>query len=159
MARKYTLSSSSDEDFQLIGIASQLRDYRLCHQLNKKLYLHLEKLDDLNAETAQEGTFGNFPFFHYRKPENYIDFFLIANKSAEGILLPDLKEVDYFLVIHGPFPNESLDRFLKTSKSLPGVQLSFLIDITKPKKIDAFLMELELHVLSQMSKEKGKGRK
>jgi hypothetical protein len=156
MARKYTLSASSDEDFQLIGIATQLRDYRLCHQLNKNLYLELEKLDDLNAELSQEGTFGNFSFFHYRKPENFIDFFLIANKSSDGILLPELKQADYFLVIHGPFPNESLDRFLKTSKSLPGVLASFPIDISKPKKIDTFLMELELHVLTQMSKGKGK---
>jgi len=154
MAKKFTLDSQAEEEFHILGIATQLKDYRLCHQLNKNLYLEFEKIDDLKAELSSPDMLGNFSFYRYQNPENFIDFFLIANKSPDGVLLPDLRQADFFLVAHGPFSRESQDRFLKTTKKLTGVLAAFRIDISKPKKIDTFLTELELHVISCESKSK-----
>ncbi|MEI6575478.1 MAG: IPExxxVDY family protein [Bacteroidota bacterium] len=156
MVKKLSSEPYSAEEFHILGIATQLRDYRLCHQINKTLYLDLEKIDDLSAELSDEKTLGYFSIYRFQKPENYIDFFLIANKSPDGILLPDLRQADFFLVIHGPFSKESQDRFIKTAKTIPGVLAAFRIEITKQKKIDNFLGELEMHMIAYESKGKGK---
>lgn len=159
MAKKYTLDSQAEEEFHILGIATQLKDYRLCHQLNKNLYLEFEKIDDLKAELSSPNSAGNFSCYRYQNPENFIDFFLLANKGPDGILLPDLRQADYFLVALGPFSRESQDRFLKTTKKITGVLAAFPIDIPKLKNIQSFLTELQMHVITCESKGKSMRRK
>lgn len=148
MAKKYLLSNEPETLNFIIGIAGMLKDFRLTYHLNKSLYLNLVKKDDLFADIRQNGQNSAFPFFIYEEPHSFLTFNLIGNKSPEGYLLPEFKQADYLLLINGPFPKESMERFLKSIRSIPSVLTAYKIDINKYKKLESFLTEIELHNIS-----------
>ena len=109
------LTLELEDDFALIGIHSSEEDYRLAYLLNKHLNMHLirfhEALDFENS-TAQ------FPLFEYKDEKNFLNYYLINNthlhfvdqENMESLfggnytmsyLVPEKKNVDYFLKIEG----------------------------------------------------------
>lgn len=148
MARKFILTDEPETFHYLIGIAGMIKDFRLCYHLNKDLYINLIKKDDLLANMNKDGEPTAFPFFFYEEPHSFLNFNLIGNKSPEGVLVPEFWQADYLLVINGPFPKESMERFLKSIRVIPSVLTAFQIDLKKFKKSDTFFSEIELHTIA-----------
>ena len=110
MAKKLQLRSEPESEYQLIGIVCMLKDYRLTYHLNKHLFLDLVKKDDLNAEAINPGKAVNISFYYFEETGNRIKFYLIGNKNENGMLLSEFRQADYFLLINGLFPSESMDK-------------------------------------------------
>jgi len=129
---KKFLKLELDFDFILISITSQLRDYRLCHYLNKALGFDFRKIDDHEIIFI-----GQSPKF-YSRYLYYIEevtpfYYLISNKSPEGYLIPELKGSDYFVVIKDFIDDEDLDLFIQKARNIPDVQAIVELDPTKLK--------------------------
>ncbi|ADY53299.1 hypothetical protein Pedsa_2758 [Pseudopedobacter saltans DSM 12145] len=131
MNKKF-LKLELDFDFILLSITSQLRDYRLCHYINKALDFNFEKVDD------HEITFvGQSPKF-YSKYLYYIEevtpfYYLISNKGSDGYLIPELKGSDYFVIIKDFIDDEDLQYFIQTARNIPDIQAIVELDPTKLK--------------------------
>lgn len=88
-----------DYDFFLIGIFCHHKDYRLAWMLNKYLELDLSKSKDyIMFNKEQEQKFSMYV--------DYIDnqelyYYLISNRGENGLLIPERKDVDYFLMVDG----------------------------------------------------------
>ena len=147
MAKKLQLRSEPESEYQLIGIVCMLKDYRLTYHLNKHLFLDLVKKDDLNAEAINPGKAVNFSFYYFEETGNRIKLYLIGNKNENGMLLSEFRQADYFLLINGLFPSESMDKYLKTIRDLPSVMTAYKIDVNKYKKLDTFFSDIELHTI------------
>jgi hypothetical protein len=99
---KFILDSGEDEevDFLLIGISSHAKIYRLCWSLNQTMKLKL-----VNSNTAIElvdskkKIKNSFEVYEYLDEEQRIHFHVIPNKSSNGFLLPELKHVDYIMLL------------------------------------------------------------
>lgn len=148
MVTKFRLSDESESDYLLIGIAGAIKDYQLVYHLNKSLLLHLAKMEDFRAEVRKNEPQVPFSFFLYEDSHRFLDFFLISNKSTEGVLLPDFKQADYLLMMKGPVSNEYLKEILKTSRGIPSILTAFKINTEKIKQIDTFYSEIELHSIA-----------
>lgn len=109
------LTLELEDDYLLIGIHSTEEDYRLAYLLNKHLktklirFKHPLDFKDSNAE---------FPLFEYKDENNFMNYYLINNKhlqlvnnQQEGLfkgnystityLIPEKKNIDFFLKIEG----------------------------------------------------------
>ena len=120
MAKKILKVFGGDEfDFLLFGIVSQQREYRLCHFLNQRLSLTLQrdKKDYEIMKPKNRQTLG-FALFRY-EPEDKARFFLFANKTTGGFLIPDLKKMDYFLLIKDYQNQVNAELLLQEIKSIP----------------------------------------
>lgn len=131
MNKKF-LKLELDFDFILISITSQLRNYRLCHYLNKVLNFDFVKIEDHEISLK-----GQSPKF-YSKYLYYIEditpfYYLISNKSPDGYLIPELKGSDYFIIIKDFIDDEDLTFLIQTAKSIPDVQALVELDPTKLK--------------------------
>ena len=118
--QRLVLDSFVDDDYELIAIHCSLASYRLAFLLNKTLNLRLYRThEDINFEYSD--LTANFPLYTYYNDFQYSTYSLFANKCrmrarsekkvSEGLfamekdtyitkyLIPELKNVDYFLKI------------------------------------------------------------
>ena len=106
---KVTLKYELDLDFILIAITSSLKDYRLCHFINKFAGLNLAKTDDHEVWVSPVGRafFSRYAGFSEITDTEY---YLLANKGAEGgFLIPEMRHSDYFLLVKNFIDDEDLE--------------------------------------------------
>ncbi len=92
------LDAEDPFDFILVGIACQHKDYRLCHELNKVLEIELARDADYEIFNGKRMEKLTFSFYRYKNEEDD-RYFLISNKGKPGVLIPEQKQIDYFLMI------------------------------------------------------------
>jgi hypothetical protein len=118
---KKFLKLELDFDFILIAVTSQLKDYRLCFNVNKFTETDFRKTEDLIVNF--KGTASKYFSKYVHRPLNSeCEFFLIANKGTEGFLIPEMKEADYFILIKDFIDEEDLEFFLSRLKLVKDIQ-------------------------------------
>lgn len=128
---KLTLKYEPDLDFVLIAITAPLKDYRLCLKINNQLAFNLCRTDEL------EVPFNAAPFYfnryHYQPLQGGTEFYLLANKGAEGFLVPEMKKVDYFLLIRNYIDADDLLHIIAGLNKIPEVLVAAEVDPRKLK--------------------------
>jgi hypothetical protein len=125
---RYTLEEDLSLNFILIGISSHYHDYRLCWAINKTLDFDLERVDnEIIVHKRNNLPLLTFSSFSFICPESEVMFELISNRNAEGFLIPEMKQADYFLKIDDYY-SESISELLQKLKSISMVNMAFQID-------------------------------
>jgi hypothetical protein len=125
---KHTLEIEYDYDFVLIGISSHEKDYRICWALNNKLELSLVKAEPLEIKDKKQDEHSHFSLFSFDRPDEFMEYFVIANRSEQGLLIPEQKQMDYFFVIRGEIEDDEVMEMIKKIKEINFVQTAFRID-------------------------------
>ena len=130
---KTYLKLSLDLDFILVAITASLKDYVFCHQVNKHLEFNFEKVDDhevfFNIDEPPLA-FSKYYFF-IEQGEN--DCFILNNRNREGFLIPELPNVDYFMIIQQYLDKEDLNYIVSGLNKLPDIQVAVVVDPLKLK--------------------------
>ena len=113
---KLTLKFEPDLDFILIAITVPLKDYRFCYKLNKQLNREFYRIEELELQFNIDEEPFYFSRYFYQDTNTENEFFLLANKGSEGFLIPEMKTVDYFLLIYNFFDEEDLQHLLLDAK-------------------------------------------
>jgi len=143
-------------DFVLVGISSSLRDYRLCHFISKntglafkrgkedyldhKGYVKEKDRDEMDyhiifEKTKQKGTLTHyFTIYRYCDSNFEFEFYLLNNRSSEGgLLVPELPNFDYFLIIKHYIDPEDLKALMDEVKAINEVMFTKELDPTSLK--------------------------
>ena len=129
MNRK-TLKFEIDLDFVLVAITTSLRDYRLCYHINKRLNFNFTKSSDL--EIIKEGMPVYFSLYQFHWEASDTDFYFIANKGSDGYLIPEMRKVDYFIMIRNYIADDELEKLVTDLNKIQEIVAAVKID---PKKI------------------------
>jgi hypothetical protein len=82
----HKITHDVDRSFELLGIATSIRDYKLC---------------DTTVAGKDRATPSTFPVFSAYQEVSDETFLLFVNKTSSGILLPEAASFDYLLKIVG----------------------------------------------------------
>jgi hypothetical protein len=93
----YHLDSAIEFDFELVGISSHEKDFRLCWALNKALGWNLVRMEDVVLD-SKDGESSHARFV-YVDPANKMTYTLIENTAPEGTLIPEKAQFDFLLLI------------------------------------------------------------
>lgn len=96
---KHTFKLEEDYDFEIIGVSCHTKNYKLCWTINNALAINLIRLNDFDILKKKEIL--SFSFYEYIDKKNNIEYYLIANKSELGYLIPEKRSVDYFIILKG----------------------------------------------------------
>jgi hypothetical protein len=131
---KLTLDWCDDElfNFLLIGIASHSKDYKLCYNINKYLNFDFCRTTNDYSITIKEENF-SFPMYEYIDDENLLEFYLFANKSKNGYLIKEFKNIDYLFMIKGNIDIVEVNEYIDKLKEVNGVLTAFPINIDELK--------------------------
>jgi hypothetical protein len=147
MAKKILLENRPGPTlFTLLGISCHLRDYQLTFQMNGILELGFVKEED----------FQDFSFFFCRDDNGFNAYYLLGNRGPESILVPEMKQTDYLLLVEGPFNKGQKDRMLKNIKGIGQVLTAYEVNLGQVKNFDVLLNELELHFMNIHKEKKTK---
>lgn len=141
MAKKqtHTLDFTPDFDFVVIAIYCAYRDYKLCADLNKTLGYSLEKKPDLEMKMSKRSTTSHFPYFLFLTDDEE-EIYLISNKASNHLFIPELKQVDYFIVIKNISRFTDIDQLVKNTLSIKIISSAQELDPTAIKSAENFLM-------------------
>lgn len=128
---KFKLTIEYDYDFALVGISCHEKDYRIAWAINTKLKIELRKAEDLKIELKKNTSPTLFPFYEFIDEEGFREYFLIGNRGGKGLLIPEQKQVDYFLMIRGTYNDADKISLLKQLKDINIVLAAYDIDANK----------------------------
>lgn len=119
---KVLLKYDFDFDFVLIAISCPLKDYRLCHFINKHTGLQLARSADYTVFIPQYGEICEFSCFTHVPEGEEVEFYLFSNKAeGNGYLVPEMKTSDYFLMIRNFIDDEDLEHLITALNDIPDV--------------------------------------
>ena len=124
---KLVLDIDFDFDFSLFGVSSHVANYRIAWGMNKLFEIDLERVDDIDL-SFDSNKKGNFSLYRYNDDESYTTFHLLSNRCDIGYLIPELKQIDYFIQYWGPMSNKELFSFKDELREIPSVLASIQIN-------------------------------
>lgn len=138
--QKTYLKLTLDLDFVLIAVTASLKDYILCHKINSTLGFNFEKVDDHEIYLQNEESPQHFSRYYYLAEQGEIEYYLINNRNGEGFLIPEMNNVDFFIIIHQYIDKEDLSYLINGLNKLAEVQVAVKIDPAKLKSKENLLM-------------------
>lgn len=135
---KLTLDLEYDFDFVLIGVSCHAPDYRLSWALNKNFELDLERKDDIDLQLGKTEK-GFFSFYGFNDEESHTTINLISNRCSGGYLIPEMKQMDYFLQYWGPYSDEEISDFVSEIRNISLVLTAITVDPMDLKSRDNLL--------------------
>ncbi|HZY78051.1 MAG TPA: IPExxxVDY family protein [Cyclobacteriaceae bacterium] len=134
-------------DFELTGLISSVRGYKLAWEINHALGVNLARKDDLKM-TTKEGEFF-FTFFSHQSAVNTVNLF--RNRSNEGpaasasgfenkgiFLVPEHSHLDYILYSKGDEEMHS-KRLQEVLRNIPSIELVASLPLAALKSKDNFI--------------------
>lgn len=162
--QRLVLDTIAEDDYDLIAIHCTLASYRLAFILNKHLNLQLfRKKKDINFK--YDTVSANFPLFQYHDHFKYNTYSLLGNKfrtkidtsnassattdlfpMVEGLyatkyLIPELKNVDYFLKIEAETSEFSCKSLTTQLLTITQVITAYTVDYSQLKSKNNLILE------------------
>ena len=86
-----------------------------------------------------------FPLFFDETPQLLLQYFLIVNKTPEGILFDQPKNLDLLFLLKNVGGQADPEEIISSVKKIPMVQAAYLLDDKLGKRAPAIFYDLEMH--------------
>ncbi|MEB2785393.1 IPExxxVDY family protein [Algoriphagus persicinus] len=128
-------------DFELLGLVSPVRDYKMAWLINRELDLDMIKSDDLLLEFLTLPSLKISQYF-LSLPHGFVQ--LLRNKALNSTnqvsyLIPELKSMDYFLLVQDETFQISINTFAKQLAKNRYIQNVMKLDVSKLKSKENLL--------------------
>lgn|ERR1035437_4076639 len=148
MSKKIFLDIRSEPAiFTLIGISCHVKDYRISFLLNKHLGSDFLKMEDLKIALNNKKDPTEFSLYYYYDEDYFNTYYLVANRSQEFVLAPEIKQVDFLLIVEGEFRKAQKDRLIKSIRKIPNVLTAYEIKFAEIKNYETLLNDMEMHFM------------
>lgn len=124
---KKILNTELDLKFHIVAITTELKGYRLCFLINKFLNMGFERMELDYCITNLEGITKFFSKFYFKNSWDN-EYFILANKGLQGILIPELKSTDYIMLLKNYYDKEELIITLAGLRQIHEIQIAVQIN-------------------------------
>lgn len=138
------ISDSGEYDFLIAGIATGLKDYKLCFEINRTLGMELASHDDVMHPAGRPGAFTIHSHYHCRGQDGEV-YYLLGNRDRNrtGFYIQELKTIDYFFVISHPVAGFNLSEVVKLLRNIHQVSAVYPITNESVKSLYDFVILTE----------------
>lgn len=146
MPRKSRLESEVEGVDALYGLTTIYRDYRVAHFLNQALNIKLVSVADLPVYSAKLKRFSTYSFYTCHSSNIRTDIYLVANSNGETKMIPDQKQIDYWLIMKGSAPQEYFDNLVIKLRTIPQVN-AYRLQPDSIRDLASIIQDLEIHLV------------
>lgn len=142
MKKKNRLASEYPLDFELIGIVSSVKEYKLAWHINQLSEFHLVKDEDIKIEFSDNKL---IRVSNLKDENEFRKVFLLKNKlvtsnsSINQYLLSELQQFDYLLKLTSQTKDFWAKEVNNQLKSIEQIDYSLVVDVEKIKMKDNLL--------------------
>jgi len=136
----YKLDISEEFDFQLVGISSHEKDYRVSWSINLALGWNLERREDVTSYSKSRKIESDHSVFAYEAEDDKAMFVLVENKSATGMLLPSLQQFQYLLKVEN-YSDVRMQDLLVELKKIPQILMAVEVPLHSAKEKQNLIFE------------------
>lgn len=139
--RKQRLQVEFEFDFDVYGIVSALKDYKLAWNVNNDLHINLNKQKDITIQFVDS----ELVISHYKYSTDNSELQLLRNKSYELLggenqyLVPEMHQMDYFITLQGEINGWTNQEIQNKLKSTVGIDFVMKMDIEKLQSRENFI--------------------
>jgi len=138
--KKKRLEIDYSYDFELLGVISSAKGYKLAWDINHLLSVRLVKQPDVSIRFSDKIT-GTYTHFFHESPLHMLRLFRnkpSENDAAKNLLVQEFPHIDYVIMSQGADKIESkrLQEYLRT---IPSVELVAFIPLDSIKSKDYFI--------------------
>jgi len=144
MAEK-KITNDPDTDYRLVGIASALKEYKVCHHLNQLVGCDFRKLPALVFEPKDRTRKTEFSVFKAEDADRNT-YVVFTNKNMGEYLLPEISNFDYLVQIRGKFTEDDMQRLMEGIRRFPEVVMCLEVPLKKIKSKERLSYEEEKEV-------------
>jgi hypothetical protein len=138
--KKKRLDIEYSYDFELIGIISPLKGYKLAWEINNRLEVKLIRENDLQV-TFKKGVESTFSYFSYQVEGNGLKLFRNKPSDSEqskNLLVPEYPHFDFILLTQSDDTSKS-NRLQEVLRTIPSIELVAFIPLGALKSKDHFI--------------------
>jgi hypothetical protein len=118
------LTDSFFEDTRLLGIVSNIKDYRFCWHINSNIGLDFRINNDIEIKLIKKKRSYFFSVYEYNVPNVFLSHYIYNNQFEGEYLLPEFKHFDFLWLMKGDeVTDASLQETIQTIRSINNVQL------------------------------------
>ncbi|PLX08266.1 MAG: IPExxxVDY family protein [Marinilabiliales bacterium] len=133
------LKYKPDYDFKLLGLSSVEEDYKLSWELSRTLNTGFVKSMELRIIDPKFSDFLLFSVFENEDKSGFPDIRLVSNKGKEGYLIEELKNIDFFIIIHDDEDTNFYTEFVSKLKKSEVITAVFQLEPNKLKSKEKLL--------------------
>lgn len=141
MVKKIILEYTQEFDYLLFAIVSFEKDYKLIWDINTNLGIDFLRMEDYSVFSRRTGKEQLFSCFNFKDENSYMNYKLLSNKSENGLLLDELKGIDYLLLISGEYPEDFVNDFMSRLNNISSIQNVFNIDPSELKSKEKLVID------------------
>ena len=118
MKKKLKIDNTIALDFYLVGLVCGLKDYKICARINRAMRMDFNRDDDLKIKFNNPSKSQKHKRYAYATDFGE-EFELIANKGENYQLIPEHRNIDYFLIIRNILEDEDLYLLAEQLRGVP----------------------------------------
>ena len=120
-------------DMTVLAVNSHVKGYNLCWHINKKLCTNFIKKEIFIEENKE-----SFSAFEVEQENKKIT--LVKNKSKKGVLIPEKKNIDFFIIIEPKIKKTAKEEFISKLREISKILLIFEVDLEKEQEAHRFII-------------------
>ena len=139
--KKQRLLVDFEFDFDVIGIVSTYKDYKLAWNINNRLNIDLSREKDITIKFVDN----ELVVSHFKYSTESSEMQLLRNKSYElsggenQYLIPEMQQIDYFVLIQGEVAGHNEGEIQQILKRTAGIEFVMKVEIEKLKSRENFI--------------------
>ena len=120
-------------DMTVLAVNSHVKGYNLCWHINKKLCINFIKKEIFIGENKE-----SLSAFEVEYENKKIT--LVNNRSKKGVLVPEKKNVDFFIIVEPEILNAAKEEFISKLREISKILLIFEVDLEKEQDAHRFII-------------------
>jgi hypothetical protein len=138
--KKHKLEYTEDFNFLLLGLSSNENDYRLIWKINNSFNFNFERGDNHSVISNNGEAELEFSNYTYDDQDSFLFYRLLANKTDKGVLIEELKNIDYLLIVQGEFSESFVTGLISNLKKTENIHGVFRIPPANLKNRERLLL-------------------
>ena len=133
MKTVHTIDDEIKLDMTVLAVNSHIKGYSLCWHINKKLCINFIKKEIFIGENKE--SLSAFEVDYENKKIT-----LVNNRSKKGVLVPEKKNVDFFIIVEPEILNAAKEEFISKLREISKILLIFEVDLEKEHEAHRFII-------------------